>query len=255
MPKKHIPTSDAFTGFFKDITERLGCKQVSAREVVDWVESIPATEPLSRYKQSQTGIETGYKYANPKSPADVVIWTTYVAGNQQARESDAGWVLLIERTTRKPIFFSFPIHRTKNFLATLTRYIEVFIELADNWPAPCPKCSQVLTIKPVPGVLLGKTFACPQNHRVRGWIYQGLSEASKKFLEARYRSYAKYRDALAENGAQVTPRVFIRSGAAVATRKKNDKGFTSQESHHDENFSQVNPRADEYPFDDLRHEQ
>lgn len=255
MPRKYIPSSDAFTEFFKDITKRLGCKLVSVREVVDWVESIPATEPLSRYKQSQTGMETGYKYTNPKSPVDVVIWTTYVAGNQQARQSDAGWVLLIERATRKPIFFSFPIHRTKNFLATLTRYIEVFIELADNWPAPCAKCSSTLTIKPVAGVLLGKTFACPQNHRVHGWVYQGLSEANKKFLEDRYRAYAKYRDALAQSGAQATPRVLIRSGVAVATRKKNDKGFTSQESCYTDDVSQVNPRADEFPFDDLRHEQ
>lgn len=254
MPKKFLPSQSAITAFFDDITNRLGCVRISAKEIVDWVESIPNSEPLSRYKQAQTGMEIGYKYTTPTIPVQVIIWTTYVAGNQQARASDAGWVLIVEKKTRKPIFFSFPIHRTKNFLKTLTRYIEVFIEIVTQWPT-CATCAQSLTIKPVSGVLLGKTFACPQGHVVRGWIYQGVSDSSRKFLEARYRAYARYRETLPEHGTGVTPRVFIRAGVSSVNRKKQDVDTTSQASPHPDNYSQVNPQTEQYPFNDLQYEE
>lgn len=256
MPKKVLPNRDVMQLFISRMQGTYGCTIADKHEVIEWIKDIPRDEPLSRYKQSQSGIELCLKYMRPDHSVMVIAWTTYVAGNESVRNSDAAWVIIVDTATRKPLLFSFPMHRTKNFLEKLEHYLRAFIELVNTWPNPCKVCGKPITIKQVPNVLLGKTFACPNGHPLRGWIYQNLSEKNRKFLEVRYRNYDRYLKKNAESGKQVTPRVFIRSRVASPTRKgrsKQGEGNIGNVSHSDE-YSQINPKTEEYPFSDTQYE-
>ncbi len=253
MSKKVLPNKDEMQEFIDTMVESHHCQVITKREAIELIETIPKSESLSWYKRSQTGIECCLKYQPKASPVMVIAWTTYVAGNQTVRTSDAAWVIIVDSATKQPLLFSFPMHRTKNFLTTFRKYIAAFIELVDTWPKPCSTCSTPLTIKQVPGVLLGKTFACPQGHYVRGWIYQNISETHRKFLESRYRAYDRYRKHEIEQGRVSVPRVFIRAGTLKPKRKKN-KSVPQKNVETSDEFSQENPTTEAFPFNDTQYD-
>ena len=89
-------------------------------------------------------------------------------------------------------------------------------------------------------------FACPNGHRIpKAWLYQGIGDGSRAFLEHKFRRYHEYRCRIAESGGvPPVPRRVLRF------MKRNPDLVVP----HAEPFSQENPLADRYPFDDLRHD-
>lgn len=250
MPKQVLPDSAAFEAFFKKIQERYSCSKIPYAEIHHWITALNEHDTSVQAPQRQkSGTELAFAYDRPDHPIRVIIWTTYVAGNTAARTQDAAWVLLIDkRSPDKPIFYSFPIHRTKNFFERLEKYVAAFIALVNTWPQPCTVCHQELSIRTVPGnELLQYAFTCVQGHRLsRTWIYQNLPDMHRIFLEKRYRDYAEYRARNAEQGIVRVPRVLIRAGVAHPRSQKQQVDV--------DGGSQVNPKADEFPFNDLQYE-
>jgi hypothetical protein len=248
MPKQVLPDAMAFDAFFKKIQEKYSCKKVPYEEIRHWVSAIDNSNKRNQLPQhKKSGTELAFVYDRPNHPIRVVIWTTYVAGSQSARKQDAAWVLLVDkRSPDKPIFYSFPVHRTKNFFERFEKYIAAFISLVDTWPDPCIHCNQEPTIRTIPGnELLQYAFVCSEHHRLpRTWLYQNLPDEHRLFLEKAYRDYASYRSRNAEQGIVRTPRVFIRAGVGKPNKQRVD---------HD-GASQVNPKTDEFPFNDLQYE-
>ena len=248
MPKQVLPDAMAFEAFFKKIQETYSCKQVSYEEIRHWISAINKYDYVkSAPQRKKSGTELAFVYDRPNHPIRVIIWTTYVSGNESPRKQDAAWVLLIDkRSPDKPIFYSFPIHRTKNFFSRLEKYIAAFIALVNTWPDSCIHCNQEPTIRNIPGnELLQYAFACPNRHRLpKTWIYQNLPDEHRLFLEKAYRDYAEYRNRNAEQEIVRTPRVFIRAGVGKPNRQHGDN----------DTGSQINPKADEFPFNDLQYE-
>jgi hypothetical protein len=249
MPKQVVPDKKAFSDFFEMLEKEFLCKRVKYQEIQSWIDTIPQDHARASIRTPKSGTETCYVYDRAGHPVRVVIWTTYVAANEQARTSDAGWVLLIDkRKPSAPIFYSFPVHRTKNFLVTLKKYVAAFIALVDTWPEPCTTCGKTVTIRNIKGeALLQYAFMCPKRHPLKmHYLYQNLPNQHKTFLEARFKKYAEYREKLAAEGKVVVPRVFIRAGVAGPNRKK----VASSEE-----FSQINPLTEAFPFNDLQYEE
>lgn len=248
MPKQILPDALAFEAFFKKIQEKYSCKKVTYKEIRHWVESIDVQETEQKSSRHQkSGTEVAFSYERANHPIRVIIWTTYVAGNQSAREHDAAWVILIDkRSPDKPIFYSFPIHRTKNFFIRFEKYIAAFIALVNTWPKPCVHCNEEPTIRNVRGgELLQYAFVCPKKHRLpRTWIYQNLPDEHRLFLEKAFRDYAAYRTRNTEQGIVRTPRMVIRSGKNSSGKKGIDYDAGSQ----------INPQTEAFPFSDLQYE-
>lgn len=241
MPKQYLPSRTEFESCFADLQGNLGCRRFSDEEVVSSIDRLPK-KGEGGWKRGKKGLETCFVYEPKHGHVSVVIWTTYVAAEHAAREQDAGWVLLIDdRFPVAPCFYSFPIHRTKNFFKTLRKWIVAFIEIVDNWPPPCKRCGESPTIRLVRGgVMHAVMFDCPGGHRLPAtWIYQGLHDASRTFLEHAFKRYHDYRQKLAEKGSRLpTPRRVLRAN----TKAGNSASDVS---------SQDTGLSDKYPFGDL----
>lgn len=87
------------------------------------------------------GREAGFTfYANGLT---VVVWTTFVESEGEAREKDAGWVLIKENDNA--LYYSHPVYRTKNFLYRLLERAAIAKQRVLLRPL-CPACSAFMRI-------------------------------------------------------------------------------------------------------------
>jgi hypothetical protein len=193
LPEQRLPEINDFSDFEKELKRR-GFRRISGPEFSSQFERLGLKAPRPRI-----GRELGYLfYANEYT---VLVWTTWLLKQQEAREEDAGWVLIAEKDNA--LYFSHPIHRTKNFLQNLLMHARIACWKVRHRPL-CPECSNFMSI--VRGRALKQRFwKCDRKglhagskDRFRSWDY-GLPEDAVNFLkpirEKREKRYAALRAA------------------------------------------------------------
>lgn len=73
----------------------------------------------------------------------VRIWTTWLAHENKAREVDESWILIVDGD--KAVYFSHPLHRTKNFTLNLLRQAWIARWRVLHRPL-CPECKNFMDI-------------------------------------------------------------------------------------------------------------
>ena len=177
MPEQRLPSHKDFSVFEEELTKR-GFRRISSPEFSSQFYRLGLKAPRPRI-----GRELGYLfYANEYT---VFVWTTWLPKEEAARASDAGWVLIAERDN--VLYFSHPIHRTKNFLQNLLMQARIACWKVRHRPL-CPECLNFMSI--VQGRALKQRFwKCDRKkshvggkERFRSWDY-GLPEDVINFLK------------------------------------------------------------------------
>lgn len=190
MPKQELPSKESFYDFFEAMEKELNARRLERSQMTELLQRIPGK--LAEKKRKKKGIEECLLIADNNK--EVHWWSTFVATDGKARESDEGWVLGIDkRYPHKPFLFSFPIRRTKHYLETSARYLRAFKDLITTWPS-CPVCGAELRMKLAGTEMHAVAFYCPNGHKKHTFsIYQNLSDANKKFLEDKFKRFYSYR--------------------------------------------------------------
>lgn len=203
MPAKVLPSAEEFERFRWLLIKR-GFREILPMEFRQDFWRLKLKPPSPR-----EGREVGFEFhANGLT---VVVWTTFVAQEGQARKHDAGWVLIKEGDKVK--YFSRPMGRTKNFLKKLLWYACIARSRVVARPN-CPKCSARMDI--VRGnVLKARYWRCAKTlahtePEFRSWDY-GLHPAAIEFLRSARKERARYRAKLRAKGKK--------PGAALRRRK------------------------------------
>jgi hypothetical protein len=179
----------------------------------------------------QNGLQTVVKYETEHFI--VYVFTTFVWQAGQMKDSDEGWVIIVDkRKSRDVCFYSFPIRRTKDYLKTLGAYAEAEKNRVDTMPC-CSECENTpLTIKLVvtedveSGLRkYGYTLVCPNNgvrHKkstIRNF-YTGMDPAHRAFIEKRFEQYDKYQKKNLETGSNRKQSREIRAKKTSGSRSR-----------------------------------
>lgn len=135
MPEKVFPTPESFQEFEKELLRRK-FQEITSEEVRREFQRLNLKAPRPR-----PGRETGYRFR--ANDLMVIAWTTWLKEEQRAREEDAGWVLIAHED--KPLYFTYPLNRTKNFLQRLFLHACIARFRIIHRPL-CPKCNQYADI-------------------------------------------------------------------------------------------------------------
>lgn len=202
MPKKVLPSAQAFGVFEKELRIR-GFRPVSSGEFKrDWVRlELEAPSP-------RTGREVGFSFS--ANGLTTVVWTTFLRREGQAREQDAGWVLI--KDGDEVLYCSHPIHRTQNFLDTLLMQAKKARYRVKNRPL-CPQCGALMNITKG-RALKSRFWRCtkPAMHKRPvsiPWDH-GLPKEALDFDKRRKKLRAQYQAKLRREG--------LRSGRAIKRR-------------------------------------
>lgn len=178
MPKKFIFREEDFV-FLKENLEKLGFKQiVSDKKFIGLKKS-----------SKKRGRETGFVFA--ANGLTVTVWTTWLSGEKRFRETDSGWVVISQK--EKPLYFSHPLHRTKNFVLNLLRQAWLAQRRVIHRPI-CPECKRFMEIGWGRGIK-SRYWVCRHHSDKR--IYQSwdwcFGEKTKRFIRVKRRKREKYR--------------------------------------------------------------
>lgn len=187
MPQQVLPDATGFAWFSRELTFR-GFRPVSEIEFKSDFKRLKLKAPRSR-----VGREAGFAFfANGLT---VRVWTTWLEREGKARDIDAGWVLICDGD--KPLYFSYPIHRTKNFLVNLLRQAWLARWRVMHRPL-CSKCRQFMNIAMGRGIK-SRYWRCNRlkEHEDRkpfvlDWDY-GLPPKAKRYAKTLRKKRAKYR--------------------------------------------------------------
>lgn len=135
MPAKVLPDERDFKQLESELL-RLGFRHVTNIEFQKDFERLDLKAPRPR-----PGRETGFNFT--ANGLTVKVWTTWLIGKNEARETDEGWVLIAAGD--KAVYFSHPLHRTKNFNLNLLRQAWIARWRALHRPL-CPKCKNFMDI-------------------------------------------------------------------------------------------------------------
>jgi hypothetical protein len=196
LPEKCLPNAEKFLDFEKELALR-GFRRILGPEFSKQFNRLGLKAPRPR-----EGRELGYLYyANEYT---VFVWTTWLLKEQAAREEDAGWILIAERD--KVLYFSHPIHRTKNFLQNLLMQARIARWKVVHRPL-CPECLHFMSI--VRGqALKQRLWKCDRKeshaggkNRFRSWDYK-LPEEAVKYLKSIRKKREKRYTALRAEGKE-----------------------------------------------------
>lgn len=196
MPKKCLPSAEDISGFEKELVVR-GFRRISSVEFAKQFQRLSLVAPRPR-----VGRELGYIfYANQYT---VFVWTTWLEKEQVAREEDAGWVLIAEGD--KVLYFSHPIHRTKNFMHNLLMQARIACWKVRHRPL-CPECHNFMDI--VRGRALKQRFwkcgwkelHADGKNRFQSWDYSLPEDIVKSLRPIREKRKKRY-DALRAAGKE-----------------------------------------------------
>lgn len=183
---KVLPDAETFVRFKKVLLKR-GFREISPVEFRKDFQRLGLKAPSPR-----EGREVGFRFWS--NGLEVVVWTTFLAGEGRAREEDAGWVLI--KDGDKPLYFSHSLRRTKNFLRNLLWHAGIAKWRAEHRPL-CPMCQKRMRIAHGKGIK-SRFWACinpafhakavflPWDHELPEWALSFL----KPFRRSRARSYA-----------------------------------------------------------------
>lgn len=194
MPIQVLPDAAAFGRFARALVRR-GFRRITTSEFKQDFERLGLRAPSPR-----NGREVGFVFA--ANGLTVLVWTTCVVREREARERDAGWVLIKEGDAVK--YFSHPLHRTKNFLRNLLAYASIARLRVLNRP-PCPKCGAQMDIVRGKGVK-ARYWKCvnPSVHKksvALSWDHE-LPPAALDFLHLARKRRAQYRAKLRAKGGR-----------------------------------------------------
>ncbi len=184
MPIKVLPDAEAF-GWLNHNLLRRGFRAVSRVEFKKDYVRLGLQAPSPR-----RGREVGFIFS--ANGLDVKVWTTFVAEEGEAREKDAGWVVINDSDEAR--YFSHPVLRTKNFLHNLLWHACIAKWRAEHRPL-CPSCDARMRIAYGQG-LKSRFWKCvrPQFHMKSvslSWDV-GLPQAAFDFLRPLRRRRARY---------------------------------------------------------------
>ncbi|MEK7558488.1 MAG: hypothetical protein AAB507_01525, partial [Patescibacteria group bacterium] len=145
---KVLPDAETFVRFKKVLLKR-GFREISPVEFRKDFQRLGLKAPSPR-----EGREVGFRFWS--NGLEVVVWTTFLAGEGRAREEDAGWVLI--KDGDKPLYFSHSLRRTKNFLRNLLWHAGIAKWRAEHRPL-CPMCQKRMRIAHGKGIK-SRFWAC-----------------------------------------------------------------------------------------------
>lgn len=188
MPKQVLPNELDFA-YLADSLEALGFYEIPDEEFYE------SMQHVSQAPRSRSGREVGFIFH--AYHLTVCVWTTWLKEQNQARESDAAWVI-IEDKNRK-LYVSHPIHRTKNFVTNLLRQAQIARERIINRPL-CPECNDWNWMKIAKGKgAKSRYWRCSRkvHHKDNKAVCldwdNGLSDEDKAHLKSIRKQRATYR--------------------------------------------------------------
>lgn len=103
----------------------------------------PPTETIFNSSNLKNFSEIGFIFE--ANGLKVVVWTTWEKADSMTRirNSDAGWVIILDN--ERTVYFSHPIHRTKNFLQNLLYQVQIAWWRVLHRPK-CPECDEFMDI-------------------------------------------------------------------------------------------------------------
>jgi hypothetical protein len=134
-PAKVLPSKEDFD-FLQTELRRRGFREITGSEFHRDFKRLGLVAPRPR-----KGRETGFVFT--ANQLTVKIWTTWLSDKLEAREEDAGWVLIVDRDSAR--YFCRPLHRTKNFVRNLLRHAWIAWWRVLHRPL-CPECKQFMDI-------------------------------------------------------------------------------------------------------------
>ena len=192
MPAKVLPSAEEFAWFARALKRR-GFRELSPVEFKRDFERLELKAPSPR-----EGREVGFSYT--ANGLTVLVWTTFLASEDRAREVDAGWVLIKEGD--RPRYFSHPLRRTKNFLHSLLWEACIARLRVEHRPL-CPVCRARMRVAYGKG-LKARFWQCARSRFhiepvSLSWDY-GLPPEAIIYKRSLRKRRARYRAELREQG-------------------------------------------------------
>lgn len=209
MPQKVWPSVADFQSFKRKLL-RLGFRVMNATDRRSVHNLVPP--------RPRNGREVGFIFE--ANNLEVVVWTTWLEAENQIRESDEGWILI--RKGRQALYFSRPLHRTKNFLLSLFLQARIAQLRVENRPH-CPGCNSLMDI--VRGRAMKQRYwRCDRvshhpRHKPewRAWDVC-LSPLAKKYVDDLRQKRLRYHEQLIAQGKE--PFVAMRKRKPWTTRQE-----------------------------------
>lgn len=204
MPKQQLPKKKDFD-HLKFKLQKWGFCQISEEK------TFPEKNKRLISPRLRKGKESGFLFK--ANNLMVIVWTTWLEKEERARDSDAGWVLIVDQN--KALYFSHPIHRTKNFIVNLLRESYVARQRIINRPI-CPICGSFMNIKKGKGIK-ARYWACPnifihqdKRNSIKDWDCGIKNPKIRKYLEKKRKKRKKYREKIRKQGKEVKPAIMTR---------------------------------------------
>ena len=192
MGAKMLPDAKSFALFERSLLRR-GFRRLSSVEIGRDFNRLRLEAPRPR-----KGREAGFSFT--ANGLEVLVWTTFLTYEGQARDEDAGWVLIKDGDDVR--YFSHPLHRTRNFLKNL-----LFTPCIAKWRVEhrpnCPQCSARMHIVRGRGIK-SRYWQCNKRDAHRrpeflSWDY-GLPEEALEFLRPMRKRRTKRQKELRKQG-------------------------------------------------------
>ena len=148
------------------------------------------------------GSETGLIFT--AKGLSVYVWTTFVEQAQKARDEDEGWVCIVDGDLA--VYFSEPLHRTKNFFKNLARKAWIARYRVLHRPV-CEECRGFMNITKGRSIR-SRYWSCHnidkhQNKKPSrlSWDYK-MPPRAQKFLDQKRKKSGKYNTELKKSGKE-----------------------------------------------------
>lgn len=186
MPPQVLPSETDFTKFELELKMRGFCP-IPEEEIQNRLGNLSPKSPRSKHER-----ERGFSFS--ANGLTVIVWTTWLGKESRARKEDASWVIIANND--RALYFSHPIHRTKNFLKNLLRQAWLAWWRVRHRPR-CPECGKFMEIAFGSGIK-SRYWKCRQTEKHRkgksinlSWD-KNLPPQAKRYVVALRRARTAY---------------------------------------------------------------
>ena len=195
MPQKVLPNASDIADFQERIAA-VGYRQITQPEFANFFQALGLRAPRIR-----KGREIGFTFS--ANGLTAIVWTTFLDTEDQAREEDAGWVLILERGKIK--YSSHPMMRTSGFLEKLFMQAKIARERVAKRPL-CPSCYGYMDIERGNGMKSRYWICRSAEHKEYTeqfpWDF-GLCQESLRFVKLERRIRGRYYRKLKKEGRKI----------------------------------------------------
>jgi hypothetical protein len=205
LPKQQLFSKKDFD-YLKSQLERWGFHQISSREFCLEYRLKGLKAPRAR-----EGREVGFVFKT--QGLKVIVWTTWLEEQGRSRKSDAGWVLISNQ--KRVLYFSHPIHRTKNFILHLLQQAYIARQRVITRPC-CPDCGKFMNIARGKGIKSRYWVCARRSLHQSGVIYTkdwdcGINNPKiQKYLDQKRKARKKYYQKRRAQGKKAPQAILIR---------------------------------------------